>query len=158
MNFLFRSFKPAWRWLTSLLKCFCLYSLSKPTAPQTSPPHDRSFYFSLLSPLISYKAGVNHFPHSSCLVQLAQLCEVRSQYSHLSVTSNSEHKPRIPEMPLLLHAHRTFRLLHISTCVFVFKVSNKCNIKHPWLLHWTALSALCCETDLILTVAGVWLN
>lgn len=70
----------------------------------------------------------------------------------------SEHKPWIPEMPLLLHLHGTFRLLYISAHVFVFKVNNKCNIKHPWLLQWTALSASCCKTDLILIVAGLWLN
>lgn len=157
-SFLFQTFKPALRWLTSLLKWSCLNSLSKPTAPQASLPHDGSCYFSLLSPLISYKVGESHFPHSSCLVQLTQLCEALAQYFRLSVTSISAHKPRIPETPLLLHLHGTFRLQYISAHVFVFKVNNKCNINHPWLLHWTALSASCCKTDLILIVAGLWLN
>lgn len=157
-SFLFQTFKPALRWVTSFLTCSCLYSLSKPTAPQTSPPPDGSSYFSLLSPLISCEIGESHFPHSSCLVQLVQLCEALALHCCLSVTSISERKPRIPEMPLLLHLHGTFRLPYISAHVFVFKVNNKCNIKHPWLLHWTALSASCCKTDLILIVTGLWLN
>lgn len=96
----------------------------------------------------------SHFSYSYCLVPLAQLRESLTQHSCLSVTSISEHKPGIPEMPLLLHLHGTSRLLYVSAHVFVFKVNNKCNIKHPWLLQWTA----CCKRDLILIVAGLWLN
>lgn len=157
-SFLFQNVKPTLRWVISPIKCSCSYYLSKPSAPQTSLPHDGSSYFLLLSPLISHKVGESHFPYRSCLIQLAQPWEVLSQNCCLSVTSTSEHKPRIPKIPLLLHLHRTFRLLYISAHMFVFKVNNKCNIKHPWLLHWTALSASCCKTDLILIVAGLWLN
>lgn len=136
-----------------------------------TPPKVLSFINSLLfrQPLFmieapSFQFWVLWFPTDlqtvslQLLVPLAQVCETLSQHCCLSVTSISEHKPGIPEMPLLLHLHGTFRLLYISAHVFVFKVNNKCNIKHPWLLQWTALSASCCKTDLILIVAGLWLN
>lgn len=111
-SFLFQTFKPTVRWVTSLLKCFCSYSLSKPIAPQTSPPCDGSSYFSPWSPLNSYES---HFPHSSCLIQLNLHNCVRFSLS-LSVTSLSEDKD-LRDATVLTSAWGFQIAVHQCTCV-----------------------------------------
>ena len=141
-SFLFQNLKPALRWVASLLNCSCPCSLSKPIAPLASPPHDGSSYFSLLIPLISYKIQESHFPHSCYLVPLAQPCEALAQHCHLSATSISEHKPRIPK------CHCCYICMGLSDCctsvhmcLFSKSTTNvelntlDCSTEQPCLLH-----------------------
>lgn len=151
-NFLFRNFKPAFRWHPS----------------ETTLAHSPHLNTLLLRHLL-LRMEAPAFESFDFLQSQGQLLcpqlppgtirtTTQAQHCCCSVTSISEQKLRIPKMPMLLHLHGTLRLLYISAHVFVFKLNNKCNIKHPWLLHWTALSASCCKTDLILSVPGLWLN
>lgn len=139
-SFLFQTFKPALRWVTSLLKCSCSYSLSKPTAPQTSPPHDGSSYFSLLSPLISYEVRESHFPRL--------LYNLHNYVRLLLSISASLSLPSLNASPGSPRCHCCYICMGLSDCctslhmcLFSKSTTNvtlntlDCSTEQPCLLH-----------------------